>query len=94
MALVLDSKQREKVIRLEMPCSLLYALKVVHSSINDLILTILREYYYTPPNSKMKSRGYGRDIISQLDKLYFEFYPYPTKRFTENIIRSKIRDFL
>src|SRR5215469_8454696 len=91
MALIYQEKEKDKVIILEMPCSLRYALKVVNSSINNLILTILREYR---PDSKMTSRGYnsGRDTISQLDKLYCNFYPYP-RNFTEDKIRSRIRRF-
>ena len=74
MALIYGPRQ-EKGLRLKLPASLLYSLRVIgRGSVNDLILRILREYR---PDSK--SRGYGRDTISQLDKLYFLYYPYPPK---------------
>ena len=87
MALVQNFEQ-QKVIVLEMSASLLYSLRVIgRGSVNRLILEILREYR---PDSK--SRGYGRDTISQLDKLYFLYYPYPNspKNFTEDKINSKV----
>src|SRR5215472_3379035 len=88
MALIYGPRQ-EKDIRLEMPASLLYSLRVIgRGSVNRLILEILREYR---PDSK--SRGYGRDTISQLDKLYFFHYPYPPKNYTEDKINSKIGRF-
>src|SRR5262249_50800220 len=82
--------RQEKGLRLKLPASLLYSLRVIgRGSVNDLILRILREYR---PDSK--SRGYGRDTISQLDKLYFNFYPYPGSRnFTEDKINSKVGRF-
>src|SRR5215470_14904438 len=92
MALIYQNpKQKEKDLRLKMPASLLYSLRVIgRGSVNDLILRILREYR---PDSK--GRGYGRDTISQLDKLYFFYYPYPNspKNFTENKINAKIGRF-
>src|SRR5215831_122508 len=94
MALIYQNpKQKEKDLRLEMPASLLYSLRVIgRGSVNRLILEILREYR-TPPNSKMTSPG--RDTISQLDKLYFNFYPYPgsPRNFTEDKIWSRIGRF-
>ena len=84
-----NPRQKEKNIRLEMPISLLYSLRVIgRGSVNRLILEILREYC-TAPDSKMV----GRTTIEILDKLYYMWYPYPPKIFREEIITSKIGRF-
>jgi hypothetical protein len=99
MALIYQEK--EKVVVLEMPCSLRYALKVVNSSMNNLILTILLEsdIYKSRPSpdsyiykSNLQIFEKGRDMISQLDKLFIYFYPYP-RNFSEDKIRSSVRRF-
>ena len=91
MALV--QNEQWKVTVLGMPYSVLYALKIIgHGSINDLIIAILREWPGMS-DSKFYKINHGRTTKEILDKLYYMWYPYPTKRFTEDIIRAKTRTF-
>ncbi|MGC2575932.1 MAG: hypothetical protein WA364_30890 [Candidatus Nitrosopolaris sp.] len=90
MALVLDSKQKEKCLRLKMPVSLLYSLRVIgRGSVTRLILEILQGQTPQTSGSKMV----GRTTIEILDKLYYMWYPYPLKRWNGEIIKSKIGRF-
>src|SRR5215467_221937 len=96
MTLVQNLEER-KVILLEMPASLLYALKVLTCSrsleggpegvITGTIIRILREFR----DSKSHDLGFttGHSIVKQLDKLYFMYYPYPPKDLKNHLKKVK-----
>src|SRR5215469_17918198 len=60
------------------------------SGLCGTIMSVLLQFYSC---SDSRMVDHGRDIIGQLDKLYYYYYPYPPKRFTQETITSKIRRF-